>query len=161
MENLLIGVVLGALGVWFAAINNLRFDIYKEKLKAYSEIQHKASQIFNIISRVDIPDRQIKFSELHLEMSEIVYSYVHIISHDVFNQVTKFCCNHNFESISKSDKEFLLDHTLLSHAIRNDLKIEKIDKLNDMLLRTNYKMSEFSKALKKLIDHKSGDLKND
>ncbi|MBD3343044.1 MAG: hypothetical protein GF353_28360 [Candidatus Lokiarchaeota archaeon] len=161
MENLLIGVVLGALGVWFAAINNLRFDIYKEKLKAYSEIQHKASQIFNIISRVDIPDRKIKFNELHFEMSEIVHSYEHIISHDVFDQVTRFCCNHNFESISKSDKEFLLDLTLLSHAIRNDLKIEKIDKLNDLLLRSNYKLNELSKALKKLIDQKSNNLKND
>ncbi len=161
MENLIIGFILGVLSLWFAAINNLRFDIYKEKLKAYSEIQHKASQIFNIISRADLPNRHIKFNELNIDMSEIVHSYVHIIAHDVFNQVTRFCCNHSFESISKNDKEFLLDHTLLSHAIRNDLKIEKIDKLNDVLLRTNYKMSKFSNALKKLIDHKSSNLKSD
>ena len=153
MEKFLFGFLLGALSLWFAAINDLRFNIYKEKLKAYSEIQHKASQILNIISRVDIPDRHIKFNELNLELAEIVFSYVHIISQNVFNQVTKFGCNHTFESISKNDKEFMFDHTLLSHAIRDDLKIEKIDKLNDVLLRTNSSMNKLSKALKNLIDN--------
>lgn len=149
MEKFLFGFILGALSLWFTAINKLRFDIYKEKLKAYSEIQHKASQIFNITSRVDLADRHIRFLKLHLELSEIVFSHIHIISQDVYNQVTKFGCNHTFESILKNDKEFMFDNRLLIETIRDDLKIEQLDKLNDILLNTRKYTKKISKTLKR------------
>ena len=64
---ILLGVVIGILGLWFTAINTIRFAIYKEKMTAYSEISEIASKIFNIISRVDIQklERSIKFNELY------------------------------------------------------------------------------------------------
>ncbi len=141
----ILGFIVGVLSIWLASFNQIRFHLYKEKLKHYNKIQDLSTQLFKCISLSECHETQ--YLKIKEDLMTYTSKHTHVLSNKIIDLIFNFLLNHDYENVKKNSSNFLHDFINLSNEIRQDLKIKSFEKIENTLM---LKFSKFQKSQQKL-----------
>jgi hypothetical protein len=139
MLNFILGIIIGGIGIWFTALNPIRFAIHKEKLKAYSEISNIATKIFDNATYIvrNISGSLEKATDLQLQMIDITGKYMYVINEDIKTEIYILISTINKTKPNIDIIEINTIYTKLINLVRTDLSIDKLESIEKILLLKN------------------------
>lgn len=133
--KLLIGIFVGAISAWFAVINKLRIDTYKERRFAYAEIHRAATSMYLATIRKNKSDDELEktFNSEKLILEECSFKYSFLVDWRVWNEAA-YLSRISWEDAKSNTKNFCDIYDRLTKTMRSDLKLRQIEDFDSFLL---------------------------
>ena len=145
MLEFILGLSIGVAGLWFAAHEKFRHDVFREKINVYKRLQNIAAESLTcIIPSEKSEELQDHFKETTSELFIVLHQNAMFVEENVFSYGYGIWLS-NFEDSVKEKKEFYDKFDNFINSMREDLKIKSLHNISSFLVRA-------PKVNKKIID---------
>ncbi len=153
MLEFILGLIIGVLGLWFAAHEKLRYDIYREKLEVYKRLQGIAA---DALLCVVPPQETSGLKEKYLQNTTSLMFELHqnaiFIADEVFSRGFDIWFS-DFDDIGKDKQDFYKKYDHFINSMREDLKVKSLHKISTFIIdKPNIKTEKVNKILSKTAE---------
>lgn len=132
MTQFVLGLLVGAISLWFAAVNKMRFNIYEQKVSAYKEISEKTLQLV-IMPHEERKSDPDKFTKKKEQLFEVAYKNLLFMPNEITEKVINIWIkDYNHGSIKVS--ELANDYSILVSLMKEDLQMSSLSKIIEKVI---------------------------